>query len=216
MGRGPILCAARPGPAASKPVSGGTVAASVTMAPGSPSTSIAARPWLRMMLAVPVAGPHRTPPLARSSNPALAGRFRGARVCISCHEVIAVRWGFAGKPRIRDDPEVIMRLLLVHPSAHVYSEAIDAEGLEVYRKRVSPDDNFRAPEAARGQANFPRMLSRFNKVHNGGRRYLGHHRPAQGPSCRCRPRSATPAKEGTGQGSSKPVNGMVRRRDSGV
>ena len=57
--------------------------------------------------------------------------------------------------------------------------AIDAEGLEVYRKRVSPDDNFRAPEAARGQANFPRMLSRFNKVHNGGRRYLGHHRPAR-------------------------------------
>ena len=28
-------------------------------------------------------------------------------------------------------------------------EAIDAEGLDLYRKRVSPDDNFRALEAAR-------------------------------------------------------------------
>ena len=89
-----------------------------------------------------------------------------------------MRWGF-GKPRIRDDPEVIMRLLLVHPSAHVYSEAIDAESLEVYRKRVSPDDNFRAREAARGQANFVRMLWRFNKVCNGGRQYADHHRPAR-------------------------------------
>ncbi len=28
-------------------------------------------------------------------------------------------------------------------------EAIDAEGLDLYRKRVSPDDNFRALEVAR-------------------------------------------------------------------
>ena len=33
-----------------------------------------------------------------------------------------MRWGFVGKPRIRHGPEVIMLVLLVHPSALMYSE----------------------------------------------------------------------------------------------